>query len=204
MFLSLDGVDGGGKSTQAELLTAWLQENGREVVRCRDPGSTPLGEKIRGLLLEDTGAAMHRRTEMLLYMASRCQLVEEVIKPALAAGKTVLSDRYLLANVVYQAHAGGLPPDSVWQTGRTATDDVSPDLTIILDIDPDVAAGRMQRELDRMESQGLDYFKAVRAGFLLEAEKNPDRIVVVNAAQPVDAVQADIRAAITSAVEAAG
>jgi len=203
MFFSLDGVDGGGKSTQAELLTAWLQDNGHDVVRCRDPGSTPMGEKIRGLLLDHTGAAVHRRTEMLLYMAARCQLVEEVIKPALAAGKTVLSDRYLLANVVYQAHAGGLPPETVWQTGQVATSGVAPLLTVILDIDPAIAAGRMDRELDRMESQGLEYFQRVRQGFLLEASKNPAGIAVVDASQPVDAVQSEIRAAVLQAIKAA-
>ena len=107
MFFSFDGVDGAGKSTQIRLLADWLRARGREVITCRDPGTTSLGEKLRGLLLEHHDTPIHRRAEMLLYMAARAQLVEEVIRPALQAGRDVLSDRFLLANVVYQAHAGG-------------------------------------------------------------------------------------------------
>ena len=108
MFFSIDGGDGTGKSTQIERFCAWLESLGREVVTCRDPGSTPLGEAVRELLLNRHDLSIHRRSEMLLYMAARAQLVEEVIRPALDEGKTVVSDRYLLANVVYQGHAGGL------------------------------------------------------------------------------------------------
>src|SRR5687768_12168510 len=110
MFFSFDGVDGVGKSTQIRLLVDALSERGHEVVTCRDPGGTPLGEKLRGLLLDHHDTPIHRRSEMLLYMASRAALVEDVIRPALAAGKIVVSDRYLLANVVYQGYAGGLAP----------------------------------------------------------------------------------------------
>src|SRR6185312_10794193 len=102
MFVSLDGVDGGGKTTQINLLCEWLRASGKQVVTCRDPGSSPLGEAIRQLLLDRNDLQIARRSEMLLYMAARAQLVDEVIHPALAAGKTVVSDRYLLANVAYQ------------------------------------------------------------------------------------------------------
>src|SRR5687768_15470810 len=108
MFLTLDGLDGAGKSTQVALLREWLASQGREVITCRDPGTTAIGEAIRHVLLDHRHASMSRRAEMLLYMAARAQMVEETIGPALAAGKTVISDRYLLANVVYQGHAGGL------------------------------------------------------------------------------------------------
>src|ERR1043166_374242 len=112
-FISLDGLDGAGKSTQCRLLAAWLRQQGCAVTECHDPGGTPLGTEIRALLLH------HRRSmsslcEALLFMASRAQLVEEVIRPALAAGQIVISDRYLLANVVYQGHAGGLDPQMLW------------------------------------------------------------------------------------------
>ena len=107
MFLSIDGGDGTGKSTQSELLCRWLGEQGREVVACRDPGSTPLGEAVRKLLLHRHDLEIDRRSEMLLYMAARSQLVEQVIRPALERGEVVVSDRYLLANVVYQGYAGG-------------------------------------------------------------------------------------------------
>ncbi len=196
MFLSIDGGDGAGKSTQAELLRAWLEGSGREVVRCRDPGSTPLGEAVRGLLLDRHDLAIDRRSEMLLYMAARAQLVEEVIRPALAAGKTVLSDRYLLANVVYQGYGGGLDIDTLWQVGRVATGGLMPDLTIVLDMPADAAASRLDRELDRMEQQGDAFHARVRDGFLKEAARDPQRIVVIDAARPIEDVQTDIQAAV--------
>src|SRR5687767_13931168 len=108
MFFSFDGVDGAGKSTQINLFCEGLRQQGREVVACRDPGGTALGERLRAILLDHHAVPIHRRSEMLLYMASRAQLVEEVIRPALEAGKVVVSDRYLLANVVYQGHVGGM------------------------------------------------------------------------------------------------
>src|SRR5262245_56166039 len=114
LFLSLDGPDGGGKTTQAAILADWLRAQGRRVVTCRDPGGTPLGEeRIRPILLDRTTVPLGLRAEMLLYMASRAELVEEIIQPALAEGQVVISDRYLLANLVYQGFAGGLPVDEV-------------------------------------------------------------------------------------------
>jgi dTMP kinase len=198
MFLSFDGVDGAGKSTQIRLLTEWLCARGKEVVECRDPGSTPLGEKLRSLLLDRHDAPIFRCSEMLLYMAARAQLVEEVIRPALAAGKWVLSDRFLLANVVYQAHAGGLDPDEVWQVGAVAVGGVMPRLTIVLDMPAEQAAARIQREHDRMEAQGLAYLERVRHGFLIEAARRPKEIVVIPAARPPEAVHADVTAAVCS------
>ena len=124
MFFSFDGLDGVGKSTQMDLFCAWLTERGHELVRCRDPGSTPAGEAIRELLLSNR-FPIARSAEMLLFMAARAELVEEIIRPAIADGKTVVSDRYVLANVVYQGHAGGLDPESIWQVGRLATGGVT-------------------------------------------------------------------------------
>src|SRR5690349_333301 len=121
MFFSFDGLDGAGKSTQLDLFCRWLAEQGHQVTRCYDPGCTPLGETIRKILLENKTTAISRRSEMLLFMAARAQLVEEVIAPTLAAGNVVVSDRYLLANVVYQGYAGGLDVAELWQIGRVAT-----------------------------------------------------------------------------------
>jgi dTMP kinase len=195
MFFSFDGMDGVGKSTQIGLFCDWLRESGREVVVCRDPGSTPLGESVRQLLLDSHGAAICRPAEMFLYMAARAQLVAESIAPALAAGKTVVCDRFLLANVVYQGHAGGLDPKKIWEVGQIATGGLQPDLTFVLDMPESEAAGRLQRELDRMEQQGDAFRTAVRRGFLEEAARSSGKIVVVDAARSIDAVQADIRAA---------
>ncbi len=200
MFISFDGIDGAGKSTQISLLANWLRANGKEVVTCRDPGSTPLGEKLRGLLLEHHGTAIHRRSEMLMYMAARAQLVEEVIRPALAAGKCVISDRYLLANVVYQAHAGGLSPAEVWQVGQVTVAGIMPSLTFILDLPAATAATRFTRAPDRMESQGLEYMERVRQGFLLEAARQPEEIVVIDATTAAEVVHKNVVAAVEKKV----
>jgi dTMP kinase len=193
MFVSIDGIDGSGKSTQVQLLAQWLRQLGHEVVTCRDPGSTPLGEAIRGILLDRHDLGIDRRSEMLLYMAARAQLVEEVIRPALAQSEFVVSDRYLLANVAYQGHAGGLDVPTLWTVGRIATGELMPDLTIVLDMPARAAADRLQRPLDRMELQGAAFHQRVREGFLAEATRCPERIVVLDAARPVEEVQEEIR-----------
>ncbi len=204
MFLSIDGGDGSGKSTQVELLCGWLRERGQDVLACRDPGSTPLGEAVRGLLLDRHDLHIDRRSEMLLYMAARSQMVEEVIRPALEQDKTVVSDRYLLANVVYQGYGGGLNVATLWEVGRIATAGLMPDLTIVLDVPADVAAARMARPLDRMEKQGDDFHARVRQGFLTEAAKTPDKIVVVGAAGSIGEVQEEIRRVVGSGQWAVG
>ena len=120
-FVVLDGPDGGGKSTQAALLADWLRAQGLEVVTCRDPGGTALGDRLRSLLLDRDSVPLSMRSEMLLYQASRAQLVDEIIRPALEAGKVVVSDRFLLANIVYQGFAGGLGIDVVGAVGKAGS-----------------------------------------------------------------------------------
>ncbi len=198
MFLSFDGVDGVGKSTQLKLFCPWLQQQGHALVTCRDPGSTQLGEALREIVLQAFETPIHRTSEMLLYMAARAQLVEQVVRPALAAGNTVVSDRFLLANVVYQGYAGGLDVDQLWQVGRVATGDLHPDLTILLDMDVAVAQRRMDRAPDRMEAQGIEFLQRVRQGFLTESRLDHETIIVINADQAVDDVQADIRSAVSN------
>ena len=171
VFFSFDGIDGGGKSTQLKLFCQWLAEQGREPVVCRDPGSTPAG----------------------LYMAARAQLVDEIIRPALEAGRVVVSDRYLLANVVYQGYGGGLAVEAIRQVGQVAIDGVEPDCTFLLDIDPAVALTRMGRALDRVENRGAAYRERLRAGFLAEASAD-ERVHIVAADREVAAIQSEIRA----------
>ncbi len=192
LFLSLDGIDGTGKSTQGRLLAEWLRERGREVVPCTDPGGTPLGKELRQILLSDT---YHLTTACaaLLFMASRAQLVAEVIRPALEAGKVVISDRFLLANVVYQGHAGGLDVDLLWQAGRLSSGGLEPELTLVLDLPVEQALARRGREPDWIERQPLDFHERVRQGFLTEARRRPGRIVVVDARGSIDEVQAELR-----------
>ena len=192
MFFSFDGIDGVGKSTQIRLFCDWLRAQGKEVVTCRDPGGTPLGEQLRSILLDNHGLGIHVRTEMLLYMASRAQLVEEIIRPALAAGKAVVSDRYLLANVVYQGYAGGIDPQAIWKVGEITVAGAMPKLVFLLDMPAVQAAQRIQRTPDRMEARGNDYLEKVRQGFLAEAERFPHQIQVINADRSIDEIHQEI------------
>ena len=194
MFFSFDGIDGVGKSTQLTLLVDWLRQRGYNVVTCRDPGSTELGERLREILLHKSDAPIGRRAEMLLYMASRAQMVDQVIRPALDAGRVVVSDRFLLANVVYQGYAGGLAVEDLWRVGEVAVAGLLPARIFLLDMDVAAAVQRRNRDPDRMESQGLEYMEAVRQGFLTEAARRQE-IVVIDAGRDITTVQADIRRA---------
>lgn len=195
-FIVLDGPDGCGKTTQLDLLEQNFRAGGVAVCRVREPGGTPIGEQIRGLLLSSRGEGLHMRTEMLLYMASRAQLVQERIKPALANGQTVLSDRYTSSTLAYQGTGGGLPWNDILAVARAATENVQPDLTIILDLPVDKALARLgnggkngkrgnqpQSGLfhDRIEQRTKSYHENVRRGFLLQAEQFPDHYRIVRA-----------------------
>ena len=192
-FVSLDGLDGTGKSTQCRLLVEWLTAQKVPVTACTDPGGTALGQQLRQLLLFGREHNIATTTEAMLFMASRAQLVEEVIRPALARGDVVISDRYLLANVVYQGHAGGLNAADLWTVGRFVTGGLDPDLTLVFDLPPDVAATRRNREADRMEGRGDEYFTRVRTGFTYEVGMKPDKLKLIDATPDADAVQVAVR-----------
>ncbi len=194
MFFAFEGIDATGKSTQIGLFVEWLREQGHDVVTCRDPGGTPTGEAIRTLLL-DPASEISPRCEALLYMAARAEMVDEVIRPALKADQVVVSDRFLLSNVVYQGHAGGIPVDELWQLGQFAVGGVTPDLIFLLDMPPEQAAKRLTRKLDRLEQRGREYQQRLRDGFLAEAARSPQQIVVIDAAQDIEQVQQAVRAA---------
>jgi len=195
-FIVLEGIDGAGKSSQVEPLVAWLRERGRTVTTCRDPGATPVGDAIREILLNRADLHLASTAEMLLYMAARAQLVADVIQPRLNRGEWVVSDRYLLANIVYQGHAGGLDPDTIRQVGAVATAGLEPDLVLVLDVDLNTAARRLARPLDKLENRGDAFRSRLRAGYLAEAAQRPDRIAVVDATGNPAAVQANLRSAI--------
>ena len=189
-FISLDGLDGTGKTTQLNLLAETLRSEGRTVTVCTDPGGTEIGAKLREILLFGRQNAMANRTEALLFMASRSELIEKVIRPALNRGEIVLSDRFLLANVVYQGHAGGLDHQDLWNLGQFCTGGIQPDLILLLDLSVQVAkARRKPGAADRVESRGDDYFEKVRNGFLTEASKRPETIRVLSAEGTVDEVR---------------
>jgi dTMP kinase len=218
LFLVLDGPDGGGKTTQARRLTDWLKERGFDVVTCRDPGGTALGDRLRSILQDRVTVPLSMRAEMLLYMASRAQLVEEVIAPALAAGRIVISDRYLLSNIVYQGTAGGLLEEEIAIVGLTATAGLLPDLTIVLDIAPAEAMARIGAPRDRIEDRPLFYHERVRAGYLAAAEAEgqpgdqgpagspvyPAPIVVIQATGDSDTVFKRIQQAVAQALSSRG
>jgi len=192
LFFSIDGGDGVGKTTQMELFCQWLGEQGCDAVSCRDPGSTHLGEAVREILLGRHDLPIDRRAEMLLYMAARAQLVEEVIRPALRQGKTVVCDRFLLANVVYQGYGGGLDVEVLWRVGEIAVGGVMPQRVFLLDLPSELASRRMTGQLDRMERQGAEFHARVRQGFLTEAARR-EEIVVIDASRSIADVQSDIR-----------
>jgi len=192
-FISLDGVDGAGKSTQIKRLHEHLSEQGQDVLVVRDPGSTAVGKKLREILL-DSKLEMHRRTEAMLFMASRCELVETVIRPALAAGRTVISDRFLLANVVYQSIGGDVSAAELWQMGKWSTGGLRPDLTILLDMPAESAINRIDGPADRMERRGVEYLESVRQAFLQQLPQASEQTVIINADRDPEVVADDIRA----------
>lgn len=197
VFVALDGPDGTGKSTQCRLLVDRLRAAGRPVTAAVDPGGTPLGAKLREILLFGRETALSTRAEALLFMASRAQLVADVISPALARGDVVVSDRFVTANVVYQGHAGGLDASELWSLGVFSAGGVMPARTVVFDVPPEVARARRKPAADRIESRGTDYFARVRAGFLAEARARPDTHVVVDATPDPGAVHAAVWAAVS-------
>jgi len=190
-FLVLDGPDGCGKSTQTRLLSEWIADQGVDVVSYRDPGTTLVGEKIRDILLDPAHEGMGDNVEVLLYMAARAQLWKEHIGPDLAHGKCVLMDRWISSTCAYQGYAGGFGIEKVLKIGTDALERVWPDLTIVLDVDLETAASRMQRDLDRMEQKGDVYHAKVREGFLQLPGTHPS-VKVVDARRTVEQVHGDV------------
>lgn len=178
-FLSLEGPDGCGKSTLARIVESWLTARGYPVTRTFEPGATALGRHLRRLLLEGQ-VEMAPLTEALLMAADRAQHVEEIIRPALAQGRVVISDRFVDSSLVYQGYAGGAPVEAVRRINEEATGGLYPHLTVLLDVDPEVArARRGSQGEDRYESRGPEFQRAVYEGFRRLAALEPDRIVVV-------------------------
>ena len=182
MFITLDGGDGCGKTTQIRLLAEKLESQGHEVVCCRDPGSTPLGDAVRNILLNRQDLHIADITEVLLFTAARAQLVCEVIRPALETGKIVISDRFLISTFVYQCYAGGVPTETLEAISAEAVGKTLPDLGIVLDIPYEIAVQRVGNRAapDRMERKGEEYHRLVREGFLKYAAES-ERYVVVDA-----------------------
>jgi dTMP kinase len=195
--VTFEGVDGSGKSTQAALAAASLAEGGREVVATREPGGTPLGEQVRELLLD--GPEMTSWAEASLFAAARAELAERVIRPALARGAIVVSDRYLDSSLAYQGLARGLGIERVLDL-NAAVSDLLPDRTFVLLVDEATAAARLGRKPDRIEREGADFRAAVDAGFRAVAERFPERIVVLDGARPQDELATQVREELAASV----
>ena len=187
-FVVFDGPDGSGKSTQFRRFADIARATGLEVVEVREPGGTAIGEKIRAILLDPANAEMTTRSEMLLYMASRAQLYEQRIAPAIAAGALVLADRFVSSTLAYQGTAGGIDEEEILAVGKVATGNHWPALTVVFDVDTDVAMKRLSPLLDRMEQKGMDFHARVRSGYLAQAIRWAHRYAVVNASVAPDAV----------------
>ncbi len=195
LFITLDGIDGVGKSTQIEQLCRHLNQLGHDVLAVRDPGSTEIGARLRAMLL-DSDLQMHRRTEAMLFMASRCEMIETTIRPALQSGKTVISDRFLLANVVYQSIGGDVDAETLWQMGQLANAGLKPDLTLLLDMPARESLKRIKGPEDRMEARGVDYMESVRQAFLDQLPRSSQHTSVIDAAQDEQAVTQQMLAAV--------
>lgn len=193
VFVTLEGVDGCGKTTQAARLAEALRRRGLEVVAVREPGGTPISEKIRALLLDPANAEMTDECELLLYEASRAQLVRQVIGPAIARGAAVVCDRFYDSTYAYQAGARGLADDLVRRANELGSCGCVPNVTLVLDVDPELAFSRLASDgLDRLEEEGLAFQTRVREGYLRLAAEEPGRVRVVDAAGGPDEVAACI------------
>ncbi|MGQ9425306.1 dTMP kinase [Gilvimarinus sp. F26214L] len=194
-FITLEGGEGVGKSTNLAFVNDYLKSRNRQVVLTREPGGTPLAEKIRSLLLEPSAETMSDMTELLLMFAARAQHLSQVIRPALERGDWVLCDRFTDATFAYQGFGRGLDQSLISQLQRLVHPEIEPDLTLLLDIDVDtgLARARERAELDRIELEQRSFFQAVRDGYLALAAQHPQRFVVVDAAPPLETVQARIR-----------
>ena len=193
-FLTIEGTEGVGKSTNLAFVRDWLTARGIEVVVTREPGGTPLAEEVRGLLLSKRDEAVDETAELLLVFAARAQHLARVIKPALARGAWVLSDRFTDATYAYQGGGRGLSKATIEQLEQLVQGDLRPDLTLILDIDVELGLNRARQrgELDRFESETIEFFERVRAAYRQRTEFAPERYAVVDAGQELIAVQADI------------
>ncbi|MFV0432377.1 MAG: dTMP kinase [Leucobacter sp.] len=193
VFITFEGGDGAGKSTQAELLCSWFEQRGDEVVRTREPGGTRLGAEIRSLLLHggDEIGEVDARAEALLYAADRAQHIAKVVRPALERGAVVVQDRYIDSSLAYQGAGRVLSTAEVRSISEWAVNGLWPDLTVLLDLDPADAAERMRERgdaPDRLEAEAADFHAAVRHGFLALAEAEAERFLVLDATLPIDEI----------------
>ena len=192
LFLVLDGTEGSGKSTQARFLEKQLTSLGRKVIVVRDPGTTRIGEQVRAILLDPAHAEMAMRTEMLLYMSARAQMMAEIIAPALSAGNAVICDRFVSSTLAYQLGGDGITASEIRSVAEIAIKGRWPDLTILLDLPADKSLARVTRAKDRIEQRPMAYHEQVRRNYLAQARNDPQRYRVIDADRPPENVAADV------------
>lgn len=200
LWITLEGGDGSGKTTQSNLLESWLAESGRTVVRTREPGGSEVGHLIRDIVLHHRGD-IAPRAEALLYAADRAHHVATVVGPALERGEIVIQDRYLDSSVAYQGAGRVLDPDEVRDLSLWAAEGALPDLTVLLDLDPKTARARLDaadKPFDRLEAEKVDFHTRVRAAFLALADAEPERFLVLDAAEPPAEIAARIRSRVAT------
>ena len=195
MFITFEGPEGSGKTSQIPPLVAYLKEQGFSVITTREPGGTEIGEQIRAVLARLDNTSMHPRTEILLFLAARAQLVEQCIRPELGRGSLVISDRYADATLAYQGYGHGIDRGLLRQLLNFATGSLWPDLTVLLDLDPEKGLQRKRggQDWNRLDAYPLEFHQRVRQGYLELAQQEPDRWAVIDASQPKDCVQDQIR-----------
>jgi dTMP kinase len=194
IFISMEGPDGSGKSTQIERIGAYLENQGYEILVTREPGGTAISEAVREIILNKAYTEMGYMTEALLYASARAQLVSEVIKPAIESGKAVISDRFIDSSAVYQGMARGLGVENIYKINEFATQGIMPDVTFLLDLPAKVGISRKkdQKELDRMELESIEFHERVAQGYRNLAKLAPERIYTVDAAADVETVSESI------------
>jgi dTMP kinase len=191
LFITFEGIEGSGKTTQAERLRDYVRNRGYPVVLTREPGGTEIAEKIRKIILDKNNMEMLPLTELFLYLASRVQHTQRVIKPALLEGKIVISDRYSDATTAYQGYGRGIQRKVIKDISQVVTGGLVPNLTFLIDIAPEIGFKRMRRE-DRLEQEGNEFYNRVRAGYLQIARENPERVKVIDGTKSVNEIAAEI------------
>ena len=197
MFITFEGIEGSGKSTQAKLLVEYLRGKGLNVILTREPGGVELSERIRSILIE-TGLDISPRAELLLFLASRAQHTDELIRPSLQKGHIVVCDRYIDASVAYQGYGRGLSIEMIKRLNDWATGGIRPNLTVLLDLSPEEGLERVRtsKKMDRIEGENLEFHRRVREGYLEIARSDPDRFLVLDATRSMEEIQRFIREAV--------
>lgn len=204
MFITFEGPDGSGKTTQMDLLMPFLASKGLDTVRTREPGGTDIGDQIRSVIMNMKNKSMHPRSEILLFCASRAQLVEELIRPSLSEGKLVLCDRYADSTLAYQGYGHGLDRDALIRLLDFATGGLKPDLTLLFDISAEAGLRRRltnHEEWNRMDDYALQFHERVRSGYLAMAAAEPERWVVINADRTPDEIHAEVVSVLTEKLQ---